>query len=274
MTHTPYKGVRLTKKGGGIAANVLRRQRLWECFLHEQLKIDWRRLYELTCELEHATASQVTEALAVFLGEPRHCPHGNPIPDRDGNFEPLDGIPLSALEIGQEAVVLAIQEGSVEVLEHIEQHGLLPHEHVTVLDAAPLQGPLTLRIGSRTVALGLRIAGLVLVRKIETETGEKAAAIRLDQLRPGERAIIKHVGGQAALRRRLAEMGILAGEVIVAERVAPLGDPAAYLIKGYHLSLRNREAAQIQVKIEAASRAAAEADRADADAAAPSAGGD
>jgi len=72
----------------------------------------------------------------------------------------------------------------------------------------------------------------------------------LDQLQPGQRGIIRHVGGQGVLRRRLAEMGILKGEVIVAERVAPLGDPTAYLIKGYHLLLRSREAAQILVSVE------------------------
>jgi len=72
----------------------------------------------------------------------------------------------------------------------------------------------------------------------------------LNQLRPGQRAVITHVGGQGPLRRRLAEMGLLKGEVIVAERIAPLGDPAAYLIKGYHLSLRNRDAAQIRVSTE------------------------
>lgn len=72
--------------------------------------------------------------------------------------------------------------------------------------------------------------------------------IPLSQLRPGQRATIVHVGGNGAIRRRFIEMGIVTGEMVLVERVAPLGDPVEYLIKGYHLSLRREEASQIRVK--------------------------
>ena len=74
--------------------------------------------------------------------------------------------------------------------------------------------------------------------------------VSLQAIHPGQSATIVHVGGVGALRRRFAEMGIVAGEVIRAERVAPLGDPVAYRIKGYRLSLRREEAAQISVRVE------------------------
>jgi Fe2+ transport system protein FeoA len=57
------------------------------------------------------------------------------------------------------------------------------------------------------------------------------------------------IGGTGALRRRFAEMGIVRGELIRAERVAPLGDPVAYRVKGYTLSLRREDAAQIEVTL-------------------------
>jgi ferrous iron transport protein A len=75
----------------------------------------------------------------------------------------------------------------------------------------------------------------------------------LNQLQPGQRAVIANIGGNGALRRRFAEMGILKGVSIQAERVAPLGDPVAYLVKGYRLSLRREEAAQIEITVEGAS---------------------
>ncbi len=74
VAHIPYKGVALTEIGQTAACSVLRRQRLWECFLYEHLKIEWAKLYELACALEHATAPEVTEALAVYLGDPKFCP--------------------------------------------------------------------------------------------------------------------------------------------------------------------------------------------------------
>lgn len=70
---------------------------------------------------------------------------------------------------------------------------------------------------------------------------------QLHLLRPGQKAIITHIGGVSALRRRFIEMGIVRGETIFIERDAPLGDPVEYFIKGYHLALRKEEAAQIEV---------------------------
>lgn len=72
-------------------------------------------------------------------------------------------------------------------------------------------------------------------------------SIQLHLLRPGQRGTISKVNGTGALRRRFVEMGIVRGEVILTERNAPLGDPVAYYIKGYHLALRREEAAQIEV---------------------------
>ena len=74
-------------------------------------------------------------------------------------------------------------------------------------------------------------------------------SFQVDQLKPGQRAIITRVGGAAALRRRFIEMGIVKGESIFLERKAPLGDPMEYFIKGYHLALRKEEAALIEVSL-------------------------
>ena len=71
----------------------------------------------------------------------------------------------------------------------------------------------------------------------------------LNQLEPGERATIVKVGGQGPVRRRILDMGVVRGAEIKVVRVAPLGDPVEFLIKGYNLSLRKSEAQQIQVEV-------------------------
>lgn len=73
---------------------------------------------------------------------------------------------------------------------------------------------------------------------------------RLHELQPGQSASVLRIDGHSALRRRFVEMGIVKGEKVFVERVAPLGDPIAYRIKGYCLSLRRTEAANIQVVLE------------------------
>jgi DtxR family Mn-dependent transcriptional regulator len=164
MTHTPYKGVTLTKKGREAASNVIRRQRLWECFLYEHLKIEWSKVYELACSLEHATAPEVTEALAGFLGNPKTCPRGDPIPDENGLFIPLDGIPLSEVTVGKTVKVLAVNATATDVLKYLQERNILPGHQVRVTEAAPLKGPLTLHIDGKEVALGLSMAEFVIVK--------------------------------------------------------------------------------------------------------------
>lgn len=163
VSHTPYKGVALTESGRVAACNVLRRQRLWECFLYEYLKIEWAKLYELACALEHATAPEVTEALAEFLGNPKFCPRGNPIPSADGAITPLDGVLLRDVAVGKTARVLAVNATETDSLKYLQARGILPGSELTVLEAAPMDGPLTLTVGGKEVALGLLLSEFVIV---------------------------------------------------------------------------------------------------------------
>ncbi len=70
----------------------------------------------------------------------------------------------------------------------------------------------------------------------------------LSHLRPGERGRIIRVRGDARFRRRIMEMGMVPGEVVEVVRLAPLGDPVQFRVKGYRLALRTREAAHILVE--------------------------
>jgi Fe2+ transport system protein FeoA len=70
----------------------------------------------------------------------------------------------------------------------------------------------------------------------------------LSEMREGQTATIVRVGGNGILRRRILEMGILKGTEVYVEKYAPLKDPLELIVKGYHVSLRVEEAAQITVE--------------------------
>ena len=72
--------------------------------------------------------------------------------------------------------------------------------------------------------------------------------IPLSEMKPGEKAQIERVAGDGAVKRRIRDMGVTTGSLVEVVRVAPLGDPMDVKIKGYHLSLRKEEAADISVK--------------------------
>lgn len=69
--------------------------------------------------------------------------------------------------------------------------------------------------------------------------------ITLADLKPKQKGIVVKVNRRGVLAKRLAEMGIGKGALVEFERVAPLGDPIDIKVKGYHLSLRKNEAADI-----------------------------
>lgn len=71
--------------------------------------------------------------------------------------------------------------------------------------------------------------------------------MRLSDMKAGQTGVISHVGGNGVLRRRILEMGILKGAEVYIEKYAPLRDPLELIVKGYHVSLRVEEAAQIMV---------------------------
>lgn len=69
----------------------------------------------------------------------------------------------------------------------------------------------------------------------------------LSSLKPGARAIVRGVGGEPRIRRRLLEMGFVSGTAVRVVRLAPLGDPMQVTLHGYHISLRRSEAQSILV---------------------------
>lgn len=71
----------------------------------------------------------------------------------------------------------------------------------------------------------------------------------LSTLAVGAKAVVRDVRGERSVARRLMEMGVLPGTPIEVVRIAPLGDPVELRLRGYALSIRHAEAAQVQVEV-------------------------
>jgi DtxR family Mn-dependent transcriptional regulator len=166
VKHRPYKGVSLTEEGRREANGVIRRQRLWECFLNEDLGIAWEHVHDLACQLEHATDPVVTEALADFLEHPATCPHGNPIPTADGEMPALEGVPLDNLEPGEKGIILCIHPVSKELVKHLDERGFSPGKEIEVTEIAPFNGPQSIEVDDEVHVLGREVAAHVMVRQI------------------------------------------------------------------------------------------------------------
>jgi len=169
LEHTPYKGVCLTDEGRRRANTIIRRQRLWECFLTDKLAITWDHVHDLACRLEHATDAVVTEALNDYLGQPTTCPHGNPIPSTEGEMPPPEGIPLVDLTPGEGGVILRIHPVSALLIRHLAEKRIEPGKEIEVMEIAPFDGPQSILIGDEMHVLGREVAAHIMIQP-NTET--------------------------------------------------------------------------------------------------------
>jgi DtxR family Mn-dependent transcriptional regulator len=175
VEHLPYKGIRLTALGRGRALSVVRRHRLWEVLLSVRLRLAWDQVHDLACRLEHAADRQVIEALATFLGQPSHCPHGNPIPTREGKMTLRPGRSLDSMTHGQEGIVLRVQPESHAVLSFLSSRGIQPGTILTVQSVNRFDGLWTVSVGGREEVIGRSVATrLVLGNGIEGQESSVA----------------------------------------------------------------------------------------------------
>ena len=118
------KGFKLTEKGRKIAVNILRKHRLWEVFLVNNLGFKWDEVHEMAEELEHIKSEDLIRRLDNFLGHPKADPHGDPIPNEKGEFMKSEAILLSKLKAGSKARFVGITDHSTAFLSYLDKIGL------------------------------------------------------------------------------------------------------------------------------------------------------
>jgi len=170
VTYEPYKGASLSGGGRAQALVVVRRHRLWERFLVDVLGIPWDQVHEEACRLEHSTSPLVEEKLALFLESPASCPHGHAMPTADGALADDRSAPTIAdLVPGQEAEVATVPEEDPSLLRYLDVLDLRPGSHVTVEGVEPFGGPITVRTGLASRAIGRELAAGIRVRLVRKE---------------------------------------------------------------------------------------------------------
>ncbi len=119
-----YQGVRLTDSGRSIAINIIRKHRLWEVFLVDKLHFSWDEVHEVAEQLEHIRSKKLTTRLYEFLNKPKFDPHGDPIPDENGNFPDMERNMLTDFNEGDTVTILGVNDDSPDFLKYLEQLNL------------------------------------------------------------------------------------------------------------------------------------------------------
>jgi DtxR family Mn-dependent transcriptional regulator len=154
LEYHKHHGVALTSEGEQVALEIIRHHRLLELFLHDRLGYPWDKVHAEADRLEHVISEDLEERIAQDLGDPRHDPHGDPIPSRDLSLASEALLPLDRLRPGQRAIVQRVRNDDPALLRYLQSIQLMPQAQVTVLDYSSFDGNLRLQIGNHVIVLG------------------------------------------------------------------------------------------------------------------------
>ncbi|MFB9054930.1 metal-dependent transcriptional regulator [Formosa undariae] len=153
VDYQKYYGVHLTEVGKTHALNIVRKHRLWECFLVERLNFNWDEVHDVAEQLEHIKSAKLVEELDKLLGRPSYDPHGDPIPDANGNLPKTSRKKLCQLNVGDQGVCKGFKDNSPSFLQFLAKQNISLGTEIDVLDVEPFDESMKIRVDKKEVTL-------------------------------------------------------------------------------------------------------------------------
>ncbi|MDL5154436.1 metal-dependent transcriptional regulator [Actinomycetospora termitidis] len=147
VEHRPYAGLTLTEAGRRHALAMLRRHRLLETFLVQELGYGWDEVHDEAEVLEHYVSETLLSRIDARLGHPEVDPHGDPIPDADGRTVEQDARALSTLEAGRGGRLVRVDDDDPAVLRHLKERGFGLGSEVLMRGRHPFGGSFVVSLG-------------------------------------------------------------------------------------------------------------------------------
>ena len=166
ITYYPYKGVQLTDIGIQIANKLIRKHRIWEVFLYENLGFDWDEVHVEADRLEHASSEKVINALSELLGHPEYDPHGGIIPNADGTVD-LDKVPLIPLKdaiVSQTFTVKEVPDDDDNLLSYLTQKGISLNDTFEIMHIETYDSTITIKNTQTDVVFTISVKALENIR--------------------------------------------------------------------------------------------------------------
>lgn len=134
VSYKKYYGVSLTKIGQHIAIQVMRKHRLWETFLAKNLKFTWDKIHEIAEQLEHIQSDELVDKMDEYLGYPKFDPHGDPIPDKQGNILVPNVICLTDAKLKKLYILQNVNDDSASFLKYLNKIQLQLNDKIKIIE--------------------------------------------------------------------------------------------------------------------------------------------
>lgn len=238
----------LTEDGKSYALRIIRVHRLWENYLAEETGVGEADWHDEAEKVEHFLSQEAADELSAKMGNPKYDPHGDPIPDTEGNILEKKGTLLNSVEVGQIVRVIHIEDEPNVIYRKVLDSGLYPGKELLIIDK--LDSKISIAIDGRVLPLELLVASKVSVEVLDQKEFINEKVKTLAEIQPGETAEIVNLSPncRGQQRRRLLDFGIVPGASISIHMNSPLKDPTAYLVKETIVALRKNQAKKVIVK--------------------------
>lgn len=167
ISYKKYNGCDLTTKGESIAIQIIRKHRLWETFLVSKLSFGWEEVHDVAEQLEHIQSSKLIDSLDQLLDFPKFDPHGDPIPDKNGNITYRKSkIMLIESALNSLVEVVSVNEDSLSLLKYLDGISLKIGSNLKVLERYPFDESMKVEINGKQINMSKKVAENVGVRFI------------------------------------------------------------------------------------------------------------
>ena len=167
IDYEKYKGFTLSHEGKKIALQIVRRHRLWECFLVDKLQFSWEEVHELAEELEHVRSEKLSNRLSEYLGNPLFDPHGDPIPDANGKLtKPSPQTSLDQAQV-KKLVVTAVTDQSTALLAFLNAKHIKLGTQLEVIEHYEYDNSIEIKIKQQpSITISEQVAKNIMVRPV------------------------------------------------------------------------------------------------------------
>lgn len=165
LLHEPYQGIALTDAGVREAMIGLRRHRIAEVFLVDVMDFGWHEVHEEAGRIASALSDPMTERMWEMTNQPTQCPHGEPIPDEDGQIVQMNDVRLVQAEPSEDLTITRVLTRESDRLEYLAALQLIPGAKLQLIHIAPFNGPLQLKVGEEYRIIGHNLAELICVKE-------------------------------------------------------------------------------------------------------------
>ncbi|MFQ3173809.1 MAG: DtxR family Mn-dependent transcriptional regulator, partial [Flavobacterium sp.] len=164
VNYKKYQGVSLTDKGKLAAKMIVRKHRLWEVFLVEKLNFSWDEVHDIAEQLEHIKSEQLINKLDDFLGNPTEDPHGDPIPNAEGQILKIDKQLLSELAENQKGICVGVKDTSSEFLKYLDKQGIALGSIIEVVSKESFDLSVKIKVDDRSLSISNKIASNLYIK--------------------------------------------------------------------------------------------------------------